>query len=498
MSQTDSSASSGTYTPEEFITKLRNALRADGDFPASAKMVTELRHLTQNPKTSGSQLTEIILKEPSLGTRVLSLVNSSFYRRRKPIMTISQAVVQIGMKPLSELCAGLILLQRFVPTARRSGPFANCLKKSVVTSLLASSLSRGAIGTKSTQSDETGYLAGSFAELGTLLLAYYFPKVYEAAMKRSEQKKQDLGKSISELAGLSPLQISKEILSSLELPDFYRKVLEASEHQHSFAATGLVGEQAQIADMAKSIFAAREISEVLSNNKGKPELDRAMARVNHALGVKGDLINEVVGNLPSLFKEHCSSIEIDLPPLPPYVQLMATSIGTPDDAATEGPDLANQFMSFVDEIRQAVENREPTASIITTVMETFVWSLGFDRVLLLLADGQKKHLVGRMMLGQSQNFDPSQCKRAVGPEAGTSAPDAVAFREARPVFAGQAILKDGWPFAVIPVGFGPRAIGVIYADKISGSKPDLDAKEQAAIGVLAELLDRSLGLAGKA
>ena len=43
-------------------------------------------------------------------------------------------------------------------------------------------------------------------------------------------------------------------------------------------------------------------------------------------------------------------------------------------------------------------------------------------------------------------------------------------------------------------GFGQRAIGVIYADRVNSVAQELDAREQAAIGMLAELLDRSISV----
>jgi HD-like signal output (HDOD) protein len=57
-----------TLTPEKLLKRLRNALQRDGDFPASAKVVSELKRLTSDPKTTANQITEVILKEPSLGT----------------------------------------------------------------------------------------------------------------------------------------------------------------------------------------------------------------------------------------------------------------------------------------------------------------------------------------------------------------------------------------------------------------------------------------------
>ena len=44
----------------------------------------------------------------------------------------------------------------------------------------------------------------------------------------------------------------------------------------------------------------------------------------------------------------------------------------------------------------------------------------------------------------------------------------------------------------MPIGFGTRCIGIIYADRVGENAQELSGGEQAAIGVLAELLDRSL------
>jgi HD-like signal output (HDOD) protein len=204
-------------SPNEVLDKLGAALRKDGDFPVRAKVVTELRMLVNNPKTTVGQITEVILREPSLGTRVLSLVNSAFYQGTQPIMTITQAVTRLGMQPLSELCAGFILMQKFVPAAKRGGIFSESLKKSIIMSLVTSYLVRehDEGGAK-----ERGYLAGTFLNLGQLLLAYYFPQVYEAAGRRAKNLKHDVTQSLTEILGVSPSQLSLSIVDALQIPDF--------------------------------------------------------------------------------------------------------------------------------------------------------------------------------------------------------------------------------------------------------------------------------------
>lgn len=494
MPNSSGTSSKQTDASTDFVEKLRASLGRDGDFPASAKVVSELRMIVNDPKTTANQVTELILREPSLGTRVLHLVNSSYYRRAKPIMTVSQAVLQIGMRPLAELCAGLILLQRFVPAARRGGPFATCLQKTILTSLLAGNISNNKVKTKVTKSDETGYLAGSFSEIGTLLLAYYFPQVYEGALERSNLKRQELRLSIKELTGLSPTQISIEVIQALKLPNFYLESLTALdsiiEGKEAPATAG-----ATVADsvrVAKTLGAAQKIASAVVSAKGKSEVDAAIKSAKSLLGSDAQGLESVIGNLPSVFKDHCSSLELSLPNLPEFVATYSdtntTGTATPTPEAKE-----DTFGKFVEEIRLAVESREPAASIITTVMETFAWSLGFKRVLLLLVTANRKSLVGKMLIGGGADFDPKSFERSVGADASISACEVRAFKESVPVFSGDPIFEDGWPIAVIPIGFGPRAVGVIYADKPEGDGPELTNREQAAIGVLAELLDKAVG-----
>jgi len=145
------------------------------------------------------------------------------------------------------------------------------------------------------------------------------------------------------------------------------------------------------------------------------------------------------------------------------------------------------------EIRQAVEAREPTSSIITSVMETLAFGLKFDRVLLLLMAPGKTKLVGRLGLGDTGSINPKNIVRQLGAEAPPGAADARAIKESRPVFIGDPILEGGWPFAVAPIGFGQRCVGVLYGDRVASSN-ELTPREQAAIGILAELLDRSISL----
>jgi HD-like signal output (HDOD) protein len=483
---------------ENIIDKLCLSLKQQGDFPTSAKIVCELRRLATDPATTANQITEVILCEPSLGIRLLHIVNSSFYRRSTPIMTVSQAVLRIGMKQLAELCAGLVLLQKFVPAARKNGAFASCLRKAVITPLLTTTISQEMrpITDKKDNSGESGFLAGLFGELGVLLLAFYYPEIYESALKRSQNKAQPVAQSLKEIIGLSPTEISDRILEALALPEYYGKVLSQIDKPIPLKEIkGSPSEQRAIFFTSQSVYAATEISATISESTDKDALDKTLAKLKDSIQLDISGLQKAVGKLPEMFKDHCDSLELDLQEIPTYVQEYN------DNQTSESPAVTNNteqlrteikkediFTKYFEEIQLAVDNKEPTASIITTVMETLAWGIRFDRVLLLLVDASKQHLKGRMLLGQA-SVDAKTLSRST---SDLTACDARAFKDGRCIFQGNPVLDEGWPFAAIPIGFGERCVGIIYADRTNAEEADLTSREQAAVGVLAELLNKSI------
>jgi hypothetical protein len=245
-------------------------------------------------------------------------------------------------------------------------------------------------------------------------------------------------------------------------------------------------EKSQLSDIAKSVNSAKAISNVLVFGRERAELETAISAARAALGIESKRFDEMIGKLPDLFKSHCTSLDVNLPALPDYV----SSFGAEGTSGTSNSS-DDAVARFIEEIKQAVQSHEPTSSVITSVMETLAWGMKFDRVLLLLANQGKKKLMGRMLLGTVEHISPRDIERPLGDDAPARAPDAEAFSTSHPVYSGEPVLPEGWPFVAIPVGFGARAVGIVYADRTTKGE-ELTSREQANIGILAELLDRSI------
>jgi len=502
--------SDSAQSPEQFLEKLKSALRRNGDFPASAKIVCQLRQLTSETGTTAAQVAEVILQEPSLGVRVLHLVNSSFYRRAKPVTTISQAVIHVGMKPLAEMCAGLVLLQRFVSESRRNSVFALRLRRCIVASLLTSSITlettqiTGA-SSASQKASESGYLAGTIAELGVLLMAYYFPQVYDSAIKRSEAKHQSISASIKQISGLSPAELSVEVCKTLDLPHIFGEIVLLSECARNGTALTHEALTPDLELQSRSLASALWVCDVLDTAQSEHDISSQIPTIAKTTGVPPVAILQSLQTLPMRLGEHYETLELSLPKIPfdlknltidPNAKVAepAGITGHPAlDQASSSSQPGGLFADYVHEIKQALENQEPATSIIVTAMEACAFCLGFDRVLLLLAINNRKSLVGKMMIGTVPGIEPTKISRPIGDDHDQYAPDNMAFMKGQPVFTGEPIFKDGWPIAALPVGTGKRSIGVVYAERVgSHDNEELSASEQAAIQILTELLDRAV------
>lgn len=474
---------------DDIITRLTEALKKDGDFPASAAVVNKLKELTKDPRASSQQVAEVILTEPSLSTRILHLVNSAMYRRSKTIMTVSQAVVAVGMKSIAELCAGVILLQRFIPAARNGGAFADCFKKSMVTSLLSSSFSESIVGTNEGNSsgNELGYISGFFSEIGTMLLAYYFPKIYDSAVQRAKQKGISIADSLHQITGHSPTDLSVAVIQALGLPSFYCDVVRTINDKDRLNQENIRSlEETKLIIAARSVGAGYKVSAAIAEGN-KEGVDKALSEVSSEYNLEFETVGKALANLQNIFSEHCSISEIQLPSLPEFLHNYSSE-PLPISDVKEIPSTSTKLISLIDEIRQAVDNHESTATVITATMEALKFGLQFDRVLLMLLDPTKKNLVARMGLG-IEGFKVGMISVVFTESASSSA--VRCLKESRPLYQGEPLLLDGWPVAFIPIGNTKRGPGIIYADK-KDQTDELPESDKATISVITNLLEKSL------
>lgn len=480
---------------KNIVVRLERAMRKDGDFPVRAKAVSELRRLVNNPNTPVEQIAETILTDPSLGTRILHVVNSVVYQRSVPIVTVSQAVMQLGMKALCDLCSGFVLMQKFGPTAQKGGVFADQVKRCILCSMGSTILMKRFGKGDST---EQGYLAGTFFELGPLLLAFYFPQIVESAEDRATSRGISTSRSLTELIGESPVGLSLAIIDKLSIPDVYKQILAEGSRYYSEEQRPDVK---NVHHPANLLAAAAKLAELLIESGDVAAFHKGLRALSEHSLLSENQLMEVVAGLPEAFEQHCKLIDMEFLQCPQIlVDLFNTAppVAEPEPQPVTPTTPSNQKTSFrfyLDDIRTALTNRETLSSIITTAMEALAFGHGFDRVLLLVLDNGDDSLVGRMSLGKSFGKEPQEMRFELEFMEYESSPALRAILDGSVESLGEPLLADGWPFVVIPIGDQDHPYGVIYADYLSkgpGFSQPLNDGVKISLSPLVELLQKAV------
>jgi len=192
---------------------LLRRMQRNKDFPTISSTLADINRLTgDDSKTSADKLANVILRDMALTSKLLKLVNSSFYGVRvTEITSISQAVIFLGVEQVRMTANSLTL---FGALKNDSARLKDALIRSFMSGLIARHLAQQArLG-----GIEEAFIAGMCRNLGENLVIYYFANEFDdiEELRRNET----LGKAAASRAilGVSYADLGAAVASAWGLP----------------------------------------------------------------------------------------------------------------------------------------------------------------------------------------------------------------------------------------------------------------------------------------
>lgn len=179
-----------------------------GELPALADNVSELLSLLGDNNSTTQQLTKVILKDVSLTTKVLQVVNSAYYSRGTRIGSVDRAISMIGQGTIHELATSIAIFEEFTKAGGDNKEVSNLLTKSYLGGTLAKTIS---INKNIRICHEEAFICGLFHNLGELIVLIYLPDLYRKidALISDGQSKQYAARKV--LHDLTFYQVGMEI-----------------------------------------------------------------------------------------------------------------------------------------------------------------------------------------------------------------------------------------------------------------------------------------------
>ncbi len=284
--------------------KLRELTKSIDMLPPLPAVMRRLLDVARDEDSDAEDMGAVISTDQAFTSRLLKLVNSSFYGFSHQISTISKAVVVLGFEAVKNLALGVGVFEELNKTINNGVlDIKKFWQHSIVTAVIAKLLAEKS----GYHPAEEAFVAGLVHDSGKLFLAMKAPKVFEAVM---EQAKNEPGRDLCEverdLLAIDHAILGTNIFKHWRFPENLLRAVRC-HHNLELGASPEIGKIESITCLANSMAKICNIGS--SGNDVFPIIPKRMMDI---LGVSEDVLLRILLELDSELDKAAQLLRIDL------------------------------------------------------------------------------------------------------------------------------------------------------------------------------------------
>jgi len=490
-------------------------LRSASGFPTLSTTIVDINRVVGSGQHSNRQLTQVILNDASLTTKLLQVVNSAIYGQyHGRIRTISKAVMILGCDEVSNTATALAMLQ-----FSRGRPQEKSLQDELIGAFFAGVVSKKLGQRLGIPNSEEAVMCAMFQSLGRLLVTFF---LYEERQQIRALMDKDIAEdaAVQRVLGISYRDLGVGMAREWNFP---ARLIEGMETLAMREIT------APDTDIQRLKIAASYANDLYNIALRTPAVNKSAALLalskRYSAAVKLDTkdLTEIVDQ--GLKEMAGRSATLDLPAAnsPTLRAIRAWNGSTSDDGedmqaeAASQPDPLTQSVDAIDEQHQAAmaatetpqqalsagirDVTEALASdcslndLLHMVLETIYRGMDFTRTLIFIRDARLNTMRARFGFGADIERIIPQCTFPLA-----FAPDAfhVSIEKGADIVIENAQAENiaaripEWhrralrakSFILLPVMLKGQAIGLLYADSDKPGGIKIDAEQLGLLRTL--------------
>jgi eukaryotic-like serine/threonine-protein kinase len=486
---------------------LLRRMKRKRDFPAVSTHITEINQKSSSSNvSSATELSNVILKDFALTTKVVRLVNSCFYGQfGGEITTVSRAVVILGYEQVRAAVLSIILFEHL-----QNNEQANELKNAAYTALMSGIIAREKAKQMKNINEEdveSAFITSMFHLLGKLLSIYYFPEEFEAMKTLVANKGVDEDQAMRSVLGVSYEELGRGIAKEWKLPDIISDGMKKLPEGVVPVAKTSDESLRQLACFSNELCAITSDSE--DTEQAYEEL---AARYKDSLGISKDSITELLDSSIKEAEEFTRILNIDTSKVTVFKNLrknieenkedeqstteannnLSVEDGisietTKTEQKTQQQNQHDILVNGIAEITNSLLGDVDLNGILTMVLETIYRGMGFNRVLFAIHSAKNKQVLARFGLGKGIDEIIPDFRYKIDDSDDVFVSTITAGKEYIVLDVNSDEYKDkipSWvrkltmPTTVVlyPLVVNKRCLGLIYADNDdSGTKISMEA-----------------------
>jgi putative nucleotidyltransferase with HDIG domain len=198
------------------------------DLPALPGVVARVVKETESQEVSAHKIEELISSDQALASKVLRVVNSSYYGLSGKITSLSQAIMILGMPQVRNLVLSVSAISMMKPKTPRQSEtlklfWVHAFGTAAATQIIAQHKRMRVHDT------EALFMGGLLHDVGKLFLYTMFTQTYDQVLKYAEDKQIPVTEAEGKLLGIDHSQIGAAMAVAWKLPQSLADLIEKHE-----------------------------------------------------------------------------------------------------------------------------------------------------------------------------------------------------------------------------------------------------------------------------
>jgi serine/threonine protein kinase len=283
---------------------LLRRMQRTGDFPTISKTLSDINRLTGDAADANAdKLANVVLRDLALTSKLLKLVNSSFYgARATEITNISDAVVLLGVEKVRMTANSLTFF------GAMKGDSA-VLKDSMTKSFLAGLLSRHLAKRERLRAAEEAFICGMCKNLGENLVIFYFPDEYEAITELQKEKGLAKAAAARGVLGVDYGELGTAVAKTWNLP---QSITDAIRGVPPGPVSAPTGEEEHLRNLAVFANDLCELIITAEGEEGDAELEALIERFASSADLDAEYVAKLIDAAFEKLKQYAPIFEISV------------------------------------------------------------------------------------------------------------------------------------------------------------------------------------------
>ncbi len=197
--------------------KLKRILANIEKIPTLPATINQIISVLNNPKSSADDVNHAVSTDIGLSSKVLKIVNSSYFGLSKKVGSITQAIVILGFNTIQSLALTASIMSLFShnenPKMKRADFWDHCFAVGLIAKLIGRNLKVTA------KEIETYFIAGLLHDIGKVVLDQYMHEDFDAVLELASLEGLSVYEAEKHIIGVTHAEIGRRIAERWKLPD---------------------------------------------------------------------------------------------------------------------------------------------------------------------------------------------------------------------------------------------------------------------------------------